>query len=77
MKLREISYSDAAGLSEEQQCQKMIDALQEFESVMGEGNKLAKDYVSEGIEDFFPGGISRWLANFYEHYQNLHSLLQK
>ena len=77
MKLREISYPDAAGLTGEQQCQKMIDALQGFEPVMGESNKLVKDYVAEGKEDFFPGGISRWLSNFYEHYRNLQRLLQE
>ena len=77
MKLREISYPDAAGLTGEQQCQKMIDALQGFESVMGESNKLVKDYVAGGKEDFFPGGISRWLSNFYEHYRNLQRLLQE
>ena len=73
-KLGEMSYSDMAGLTEEQQRQKMIDALQRFESVMGEGNNLAKDYVFEGKEDFFPGGISSWFSNIYEYSKKLQGL---
>ena len=76
-KFRELSYSNMAGLTEAQQCQKMIDALDRFEPVMEEGNKLAKAFVFEGKEDMFPEGISDWLSTTREHYKDLRDFLRK
>ena len=69
-KLREMSYSEMASLTEEQQRQRMIDALQGFESVMREGSDLAKDFVTEDNEDCITS-ISNWFANICDHYKNL------